>query len=142
MVKNWLVKHKYEIGSAILMLAVFAILTFGFGSLVKVKAEQPVVTNEYKVLTVYQYSAPVTNGYGGVKRHETKYHVTYINNDGDICDKEMYNAAATSEKPYEAVYMGEETKLVITSKGSTSWYALYLTEQDFQEMRYKLIESE
>ena len=60
--------------------------------------------------------------------------------DGNICEKEMHNAAAENKKPYEAVYMSDsETKFVVTSKGSSSWYALYLTEQDFQEMQYKLI---
>ncbi len=142
MVKRFFKKHADTIGMYAGIIAVFATLIFGFGGVIAAEASTPVTTEEYKVLTVYQYSAPVTNGYGGVRRHETKYHVTYINHNGTICEKEMHNAAKSSTSPYEAVYMSDETKFVVTTKGSTNWFALYLTEADFQNMRYRILETE
>ena len=134
-------EYKDVIIEVAVAIVVFGIIAFLFGGIVKTAAEQPVHTNEYKVLTVYQYSAPITNGYGGVRGHETMYHVTYLNDKGVVCEKEMYNGAAISDTPYEAVYMGEETKLVVKTKGSTDWHYLYLTQEDFEQMQYKLIEN-
>ena len=140
MVKNFIKKNAEVVFSIIAIAVIFAILFFGIGGIVRAEASRPVVTKEYEVLTVYQYSTPITNGYGGVRGHKAMYHVTFIDDNGNICEKEMHNAAAENKKPYEAVYMSDsETKFVVTSKGSSSWYALYLTEQDFQEMQYKLI---
>lgn len=140
MVKNFFKKHSEMIAICAGFIVIFAILIFGFGGLIKAEASKPITVEEYQVLTVYQYSAPITNGYGGVRGHETRYHVTYFDNNGNICEKEMYNAAGKSDNPYEAVYIGEDTKLVIKRKGSTDWFALYLTESDFEAMKYKLVE--
>ena len=141
MVKKFFKKHADTIGICAGIIAVFATLIFGVGGVVVAEASKPVTTKEYRVLTCYQYSAPITNGYGGIKRHETKYHVTYIDHNGNICEKEMYNAAKNSTTPYEAVYISDETKFVVKTKGSTSWFALYLTEADFEAMKYKIVET-
>ena len=139
-IKSFVKANQEAVISAVGIVAVFAIIFFGLGGIVKAEASRTATVKEYEVLTVYQYSTPITNGYGGIRGHESMYHVTFIDENGTIHEKEMYNGASKSNKPYEAVYMSDaETKMVITSKGSTSWYALYLTEQDFQEMQYKVI---
>ena len=137
--KKFLRKHAESIYPFLGALAILLVVILGLGGVIAVEASTPITTEEYRVLTVYQYSAPITNGYGGVKRHETKYHVTYTDNDGNIYEKEMRNSATTDEKPYEAVYMSNETKFVVENKGSTNWYSLYLTEKDFECMQYKII---
>ena len=141
MVKNWIKNNTEMVVSIVAIIALFALVIFGFSGLVKAEASRPTTVDEYEILTVYQYSTPITNGYGGIRGHEVRYHVTFMDNDGNILEKEMYNGATKSDNPYEAVYMGEETKLVVTSKGSTSWYALYLTSADFEAMQYKVIEN-
>ena len=142
MVKNFFKKYGEQVACICAAIAVMSVLFFGVGGVIKADASLPIVETEYEILTVYQYSTPITNGYGGIKGHSTRYHVTYITKNGGIREIEMANNAHI-ENAYEAVYMGEESKLVITSKGSNpKLYRLYLTETDFEEMQYKLIDSE
>ena len=142
MVKKFLKKYGEQVACICAAIAVMSLLFFGVGGVIKADASLPIVETEYEILTVYQYSAPITNGYGGVKGHTTRYHVTYITENGEIREAEMANNAHL-ENPYEAVYMGDESKFVIITKGNNpTFYRLYLTEQDFEEMQYKLIDSE
>lgn len=141
-IKNLVKKNGEQIACVGAAIAIMAIIFFGFGGIIKAEASKPYIETEYKILTVYQYSAPITNGYGGVKGHTTRYHVTYITENGEIREAEMANNAHL-ENPYEAVYMGDKSKFVIITKGNNpTFYRLYLTEQDFEEMQYKLLDFE
>ena len=91
------------------------------------KKEVVVESVEYDVLNVYQYPAAITNGYGGVRWYENRYHVTYTDGE-NIMEKELHHS--NNKDSLSRVQLGDEVKLV--REGNV--YTLFLTREAFEEM--------
>ena len=94
----------------------------------------PETSVTYEVLSIYQYPQADTNGYGGVYGYNVGYHVSYIDENGNVGELEMRNQSDW-DNPNMLVTIGNETKLVVTSKGKKT---LYLTKEDFEKMNVKV----
>ena len=90
-------------------------------------------TREYEVLSVYQYPRTNTNGYGGITGYDVGYHVSYIDDNGNVGEEDFVNQSEW-DNPNTLVTVGDETKLIISSNGKIT---LYLTREDFEKINVK-----
>ena len=88
-------------------------------------------TYEYKVVSVQRYLFPITNGWGGVLRYETRYSFSYVDGKG-----QLYEINDFYHTPYGLwkVCVGEENKYVVQDDGMDSYQWLYLTEETFNRL--------
>lgn len=88
-------------------------------------------TQEYKVVSVYQYIAVQTNNFGAVLDQELKYCFSYIGNDGQL---HQFDNFEHIEYGLWKIYIGNENKYVIKNDGIDTYRYLYLTEETLNNM--------
>lgn len=88
-------------------------------------------TYEYKVVSVYHYIKPNTNGWGGIIDYESKYYFAYIDNNGDL--QEITDFQHTPNGIHK-VCVGQENKYVVQDSGVNTYKWLYLTEETLNSM--------
>lgn len=113
-----------------------AILMFSIFVLFVGCTQPPETTKTYEVLSVYQYPRANTNGYGGVQGYDVGYHVSYIDENGNVGEVDFVNQSDW-DNPNRLVTIGEETKIIISDSGKIT---LYLTREDFEKMNVKIEE--
>lgn len=90
-------------------------------------------TKEYEVLSVIQYIATKTNGYGGVQGHDLCYAFTYVDENGELKQVDKFKHL---EYGLTKVLIGDTNKYVIEN-GFDDYRYLYLTKETLQNIETK-----
>lgn len=91
-------------------------------------------TQEYKVVSVYQYIKTSTNQFGAVTDQKLVYAFTYIGSDGQIHQVDDFYH---TEYGLWKVKLGNENKYVVYDDYVDTYLTLYLTEETLNNMPSK-----
>ena len=91
------------------------------------------ITNEYKVVSVYQYIATRTNNFGAVVNQEMNYCFTYIGDDGQL---HQFDNFKHTEYGLWKVCVGDENKYIVRN-GFDTYRWLILTEETLNNIQSK-----
>lgn len=88
-------------------------------------------TQEYEVVSVYQYMDIQTNNFGAVLDQDLKYCFTYIGYDGQL---HQFDDFEHTEYGLWKLCIGDENKYVVQELGLDTYRYLYLTKETLANM--------
>jgi len=92
--------------------------------------------SEGEIVAVHMENRPLTNNYGGVKKHVPYISYCYVQEDGTIGVREHRLFDDYAEYNYEVILMplGEENKVVLYRQGEKEIFEIYLTQETYREI--------